>query len=56
MDAKTLLLGGLGVVLVLYLVTIVRGGLVTPTPASEPRTAATIISTSVCDSTGTIFV
>jgi len=32
MDAKTLLLGGLGVVLVLYLVTIVRGGLVTPTP------------------------
>jgi uncharacterized membrane protein YfcA len=31
MDAKTLLLGGLGVVLVLYLVTIVRGGLVVPT-------------------------
>jgi uncharacterized membrane protein YfcA len=31
-DAKTLLLGGLGVVLVLYVVTIVRGGLVTPTP------------------------
>ena len=32
MDAKTLLLGGLVVVLVLYLVTIVRGGLVAPTP------------------------
>jgi uncharacterized membrane protein YfcA len=32
MDAKTLLLGGLGAVLVLYLVTIVRGGLVRPTP------------------------
>ena len=31
MDAKTLLLGGLGVVLVLYLVTIVRAGLVRPT-------------------------
>ena len=31
MDAKTLLLGGLGVVFVLYLVTIVRGGLETPT-------------------------
>jgi uncharacterized membrane protein YfcA len=30
MDAKTLLLGGLGAVLVLYLVTIVRGGLVRP--------------------------
>ena len=32
MDAKTLLLGGLAVVLVLYIVTIVRGGLVAPTP------------------------
>ena len=32
MDAKTLLLGGLGAVLVLYIVTIVRGGLVAPTP------------------------
>src|SRR4029078_12643692 len=32
MDAKTLLLGGLGAVLVLYLVTIVRGGLQRPTP------------------------
>ena len=32
MDAKTLLLGGLVVVLVLYIVTIVRGGLVAPTP------------------------
>jgi uncharacterized membrane protein YfcA len=32
MDARTLLLGGLGAVLVLYLVTIVRGGLVRPTP------------------------
>ena len=32
MDAKTLLLVGLGGVLVLYLITIVRGGLVTPTP------------------------
>ncbi len=32
MDAKTLLLGGLVVVLVLYMVTIVRGGLVAPTP------------------------
>jgi len=32
MDAKTLLLGGLVAVLVLYIVTIVRGGLVTPTP------------------------
>jgi len=32
MDAKSLLLGGLGVVLVLYLVTIVVGGLVAPTP------------------------
>jgi uncharacterized membrane protein YfcA len=31
-DAKTLLLGGLGAVLVLYLVTIVRGGLERPTP------------------------
>jgi uncharacterized membrane protein YfcA len=31
MDAKTLLLGGLGAVLVLYLVTLVRGGLVRPT-------------------------
>jgi len=31
MDAKTLLLGGLGAVLVVYLVTIVRGGLETPT-------------------------
>src|ERR1700716_1528060 len=31
-DAKALLLGGLGVVLGLYLVTIVRGGLVMPTP------------------------
>jgi len=31
-DAKTLLLGGLAVVLVLYIVTIVRGGLVAPTP------------------------
>jgi uncharacterized membrane protein YfcA len=31
MDARTLLLGGLGAVLVLYLVTIVRGGLVRPT-------------------------
>jgi uncharacterized membrane protein YfcA len=31
MDAKTLLLGGLGVVLVMYLVTIVRAGLVKPT-------------------------
>jgi len=31
MDAKTLLLGGLGAVLVLYLVTIVRGGLERPT-------------------------
>jgi uncharacterized membrane protein YfcA len=30
MDAKTLLLGGLGAVLVLYLVTIVRGGLEKP--------------------------
>src|SRR5256885_9968240 len=32
MDAKTVLLGGLGAVLVLYLATIVRGGLVRPTP------------------------
>src|SRR5438105_15105566 len=32
MDAKTLLLGGLVAVLVLYGVTIVRGGLVVPTP------------------------
>jgi uncharacterized membrane protein YfcA len=32
MDAKTLLLGGLVAVLVLYIVTIVRGGLVAPTP------------------------
>src|SRR5262245_1695384 len=32
MDAKTLLLGGLVAVLVLYLVTIARGGLVRPTP------------------------
>src|SRR5689334_7476837 len=32
MDAKTLLLGGLAAVLVLYLVTIVRGGLERPTP------------------------
>ena len=32
MDAKTLLLGGLVAVLVLYLVTIVRGGFVAPTP------------------------
>jgi uncharacterized membrane protein YfcA len=32
MDAKTLLLGGLVAVLALYLVTIVRGGLVRPTP------------------------
>jgi len=32
MDAKTLLLGGLGVVLILYFVTIARGGLVMPTP------------------------
>src|SRR5215467_10352056 len=32
MDANTLLLGGLVAVLVLYLVTIVRGGLVRPTP------------------------
>jgi len=32
MDAKTLLLAGLGAVLVLYIVTIVRGGLVAPTP------------------------
>ena len=32
MDAKTLLLGGLGAVLTLYLVTIVRGGLEAPTP------------------------
>jgi uncharacterized membrane protein YfcA len=32
MAAKTLLLGGLGAVLVLYLATIVRGGLVRPTP------------------------
>ena len=31
MDAKTVLLGGLGAVLVLYLVTIVRGGLQRPT-------------------------
>jgi uncharacterized membrane protein YfcA len=31
MDAKTLLLGGLGAVLVLYLVTILRGGLQPPT-------------------------
>src|SRR4051794_20866402 len=31
MDAKRLLLGGLGVVLVLYLVTIARGGLERPT-------------------------
>jgi len=31
MDAKALLLGGLGVVLVLYLITIVRAGLVRPT-------------------------
>src|SRR6478672_4506044 len=31
-DARTLLLGGLGAVLVLYLVTIVRGGLERPTP------------------------
>jgi uncharacterized membrane protein YfcA len=31
-DAKTLLLGGLALVLVLYIVTIVRGGLVAPTP------------------------
>jgi len=31
MDAKTLLLGGLGAVLILYLATIVRGGLVRPT-------------------------
>src|SRR4029077_2882298 len=31
-DAKTLLLGGLVAVLVLYLVTIARGGLVRPTP------------------------
>jgi len=31
MDAKTLLLGGLGAVLVVYLVTIVRGGLERPT-------------------------
>ena len=31
MDAKTLLLGGLGGVLVLYLVTIARGGLERPT-------------------------
>jgi uncharacterized membrane protein YfcA len=32
MDAKTLLLGGLGAVLILYFVTIARGGLVMPTP------------------------
>src|SRR5215475_1159832 len=32
MDAKTLLLGGLVAVLVLYLVTIARGSLVRPTP------------------------
>jgi uncharacterized membrane protein YfcA len=32
MDAKVLLLGGLGAVLALYVVTIVRGGLVAPTP------------------------
>jgi len=32
MDAKTLLLGGLVAVLVLYVITIVRGGLVVPTP------------------------
>src|SRR2546430_4089969 len=32
MDAKTLLLGGLVAVLVLYIVTIVRGGLIAPTP------------------------
>ena len=31
MDAKTLLLGGLGAVLVMYLITIARGGLVAPT-------------------------
>src|SRR5262249_31208699 len=30
-DAKTLLLGGLGAVLILYLATIVRGGLEKPT-------------------------
>ena len=35
MDAKTLLLGGLGAVLVLYLVTIVRGGLHQPTPRQK---------------------
>ena len=37
MDAKTLLLGGLGAVLVLYLVTIVRGGLQRPTPLQTLR-------------------
>ena len=48
MDAKSLLFVGLGIVLLLYIITVVRGGLAVPTPLQTALGFVTATRRSTC--------